>query len=89
MKDLKGRKIEIKPIDIKRGVRASCDECPVALAISRATRISTKWLSVTDERMTVFMETGWVEYRLPKKATTFIERFDDEKPVKPFSFVLR
>ena len=31
---------------------------------------------------------GLKSYKLPKKAKTFIKRFDRQEPVKPFSFEL-
>jgi hypothetical protein len=35
------------------------------------------------------LDGNWNRYELPKKAQKFIKRFDDSKPVEPFSFELK
>jgi hypothetical protein len=76
-------KIEVTEGDIKRGDACSAGSCPVAKAVRRA----TNW------KKTVAVKGGQIEvdgvaYRAPAPVTYFVGRFDDELPVKPFSFEL-
>jgi hypothetical protein len=67
---------------IKRGNRGYGSNCPIALAL-RAARIKNPYVGTTDASW----DDG--ECLLPKKAQAFVKRFDKEKPVKPFSFVVK
>jgi hypothetical protein len=73
--------INVLQKDIKNGVANTCDKCPVALAVRRAThkRVKVGY---------VFVGVNRTWYGLPKEATTFIKRFDMGKSVKPFRFTI-
>ena len=95
-------KIKVTNQDIKEGFRGSCYDCPVALAFKREVKTafqnghafsrSGRYVSaqigpnVGAERILYREVHEWDSYTLPKKAQTFIKRFDDGKPVKPFTF---
>lgn len=81
-------KVEITKSLIKRGERASCVDCPVALAINKTFKLHHA--SVDNGcAMAVDKNNKTIYFKLPKKAKNFIERFDDGKRVKPFTFELR
>lgn len=68
-----------------KGGKSNCSSCPIALAIREQTEFKAAevghdiWLtSILSEK----------PRHLPSEATFFIERFDDGKPVQPFSFEL-
>lgn len=79
-------KIEVTEEDIKNGKRFSPGECPIALAIQRA----------TGKRATVgtIYATTWEGdvpkiYNLPQTAIVFIRNFDSKtRVVSPFEFEL-
>lgn len=77
-------KIEVKAIDIKKGMKEDCKYCPVARAIKRR----------YPKARGVFVRGYIVEWRdycyaLPLKVQNFIERFDDGLKVRPFSFFMK
>lgn len=74
-------RIEVTESDIVHGARWDCDNCPIALAIERATHQANCW-SVLWNRATSPLGTVW----LPDEAKDFIDNFDNERPVAPFSF---
>lgn len=73
-------RIYVTAEDIRDGLPRNCHACPIYRALKRA---GLKVTGVT--RMIVDMYRGST-YRLPKSAIEFISRFDNGKPVKPFSF---
>ena len=75
-------KITVTKKDILEGTRASGKSCPIALACRRAG---------IDIGNGVGMCFIWADPQIdiPLKVSTFIEKFDDGKPVKPFSFHLK
>jgi hypothetical protein len=80
-------KIKVTLKDIEEGFRGSCYDCPVALAFKREVKPTTQiGLNVGTERILHREVHEWDTYTLPKKAQTFIKRFDGGKPVKPFTF---
>lgn len=77
-------KIEVTAEDIDNGIRTHFLQCPIALAIQRATRDPGWYVSA---RGTVINNKNAAEeIKLPKKCAQFVTRFDDDKSVKPFSF---
>lgn len=81
-------KIEVTASDIRKAkkltknmARAKC--CPIALAIQR--KLKDAGILVRTE--SVRLSNGG-NIPLPEKAIDFISKFDDEKPVKPFSFMM-
>ena len=80
-------KIKVTLKDIEEGYRGSCYDCPIALAFKREVKTTSHTgLSIGAERILHREVHEWDTYTLPKKAQTFIKRFDDGKPVKPFTF---
>jgi hypothetical protein len=73
--------IEVTQADIAKGVRASACECPVALAMDRATGRSC----------TVGVSCGHVDdvsVEFPPEVSDFVLKFDSREPVAPFTFEL-
>lgn len=75
--------IEVVEADIDRGVAQSCWRCPVALALSRVLKKGERY--DVHHFAVIIRDQG---YRLPKRATKFIEQFDNACDVKPFQFRL-
>ena len=74
-------RVEVTAEDIAKGVRNTCDRCPIALALSA--------LGVIEP----FVDGYAVEFgnceeqvRTPEVASAFIEAFDLGNPVEPFTF---
>jgi hypothetical protein len=85
-------KINVTAKHIKMGVPSEADSCPIAHAVREAvnksclkTLLKDKRICVNESEITV----GSLTMMPPQKAVKFIETFDEEKPVKPFSFNLR
>ena len=83
-----GRKvtIEVTDDDIFDGIKSSCHSCPIALA---ATRINVaRIISVNSSTMVVrnsyARNSDYI--LLPIEAIDFIEAFDADQKVEPFSF---
>jgi hypothetical protein len=75
-------KIQVTQQDIDEGVAESCHDCPVALAIERATLGDVRvW-----RREVSIYKIG--RKPLPLTATDFIDHFDAREPVQPFEFEL-
>lgn len=83
--------IEVKQCNIDKGIQLDDMLCPIALAINR--KRPSLDVQVFGKSIDIFDTTDEACCRksipLPKKAQKFIESFDDGRPVKPFSFVLR
>ena len=91
--------IKVSEDNIKNGVRHKGFSCPVALAIHNGCRLPTKTLTsvMVGQHITLTTRRGlgnkiWLDRdRLresPRSVKRFISRFDDGKPVKPFTFKL-
>lgn len=95
MKSLKGLEIDVTQRDINRGIPYDNCNCPIALAIRRVGKFKENDVSVEENVVEIGTYAGILftepeaRYALPKRAQTFVARFDNEEPVKPFSFVLR
>ncbi len=76
--------IRVTATDIKRAAFGDAARCPIALALRRA-----KAGPAPSVGCRTWNDGAGMVYDLPKKAQTFIQRFDDGKKVKPFSFVVR
>ncbi len=69
---------------INKGIQTDAQECPIAKALRTA---GLRNVSVSG--MSVYFGKGWKRTaELPKRARNFIKKFDNEKPVKPFTFRL-
>jgi hypothetical protein len=84
-------KIEVIQKDIDKGVRSSFYCCPIAFAFKRAVKNNTRYgfFYIGSIHIVHCLDGKWNRYELPKKAQKFIKRFDDSKPVEPFSFELK
>lgn len=81
--------------DIQNGVRASYDQCPIALALRRHgynhvevycdSGIASSFPATAD----AFFNSGqWLNFQLPLPAYMFREEFDSGRPVEPVQFFL-
>jgi hypothetical protein len=83
-KNLQGTTITVTALDIKRGKAGSADSC----AITRATTRTLGRKTMVGDSVSVRYGSDEVDYELPKRAITFINRFDSNETVKPFAFRL-
>jgi hypothetical protein len=75
--------------DIQQGKPGSPCECPVALAIKRATGIAHVSVSPSTARVGDIGDTNTKWYRLPQPVREFIHNVDyGEGPHAPFTFSL-
>lgn len=81
-------KVEVTASCIKRGKRSDELLCPIALALKGAlgrgseASVGAGWITA--------LKNGWalVDQPMPTKTCRFVSRFDDKRPVKPFSFMV-
>jgi hypothetical protein len=76
--------VKVTKEHIKKGTVWSDDSCPIALALKDQ---GFKGVFVPGEQFTVKFGKFNLTYGLPVKADLFIEKFDNEMLVKPFSFM--
>lgn len=80
-------RIEVTQEDINNGRRKSCNACPVALAVKRATQ--AREVSI-HEQVGYFAASSFVTHMdvfdLPSEAIEFIDNFDYGNSVRPFAF---
>ena len=83
-------RIEVTQEDIDRGLKSSCYECPIAYAYKRKVKNKIRLgFSVGTEYIDHFVGESQDRYMLPKEAKKFIRRFDQDQPVRPFSFEIK
>ena len=82
-------KIEVTQKDIDEGVQGECTLCPIALAFKRSSNFKRVYVNGKTIDVWYRGDQGIKTYELPKKAQTFVKRFDRQEPVKPFSFKLK
>ena len=82
-------KIEITQHDIDNGVKGEYQLCPIARAVKR--KINGEVIVLEDDIsiFTTDIIRRYSYYKLPQKAKDFMQRFDDGKKVKPFTFEAR
>lgn len=89
--------ITVTQDDIDNGAQCNCTDCPIALAVRRATggcgvQVGQRWVDIYDttDRWPVSAAAG--SYSLPQSAQIFVETFDDDEggpaAVEPFAFEL-
>jgi hypothetical protein len=85
--------VSVTAKDIAAGLRADCGECPIALAMRRATgmtenRFTAAYVAVTGDRATLCRgkRKPHEDWRLPQEAVSFQRAFDAGRPVEPFEF---
>jgi hypothetical protein len=82
---MKKIKIEVTRQDIDKGEKGSCDNCAVARAVNR----HIDGLGGVESDGTIwYYNEGIHEIPTSKKVARFIDRFDEGKDVKPFTFTL-
>jgi lysophospholipid acyltransferase (LPLAT)-like uncharacterized protein len=82
--------IQVTQKDIDKGLKSTCYYCPVALAFKRKIKSEIPCgVAVNAKNIHHFHGKSWDRYNLPKEAKKFIQRFDNDKPVKPFSFEIK
>jgi len=77
-------KITVTKEDIQKGRRENPWFCPIARAIKRQCKLTRSTVSVGERTATVNHKI----LNIPKSAQSFIDKFDNKKSVKPFSFYL-
>ncbi len=75
-------KISVTIDDIADGLAGT--ECPIKLAVMRATALSAKEFSIGPIAMVLWDTKRRIE--LPRPAKRFVARFDSERVVDPFEF---
>ena len=76
--------IHVTKTDIARGTPDDQRRCPIALAAKRATgKPCAVWGGMIE------VQGRPDPYELPGQARRFIDRFDEERPVRPFRVSLR
>lgn len=78
-------KISVNQFNIKLGEAKSYNNCPVARALKTTFKLSD------DDDLGVYYDEIIVKgkiYKTPAIVRVFIQEFDDELPVQPFSFEL-
>ncbi len=78
-------KVEVTAGDIARA-RRNVSRCPIECALERT--LGVKRVVVSCECATVIGKGTGIDH-FPLKAKRFMERYDGNKTVKPFSFVAR
>lgn len=83
----KSLRVEVTAEHIAAGAASNAFHCPVALAceaaglrLARVDGVNVGFDGGPEKRGSA---------RLPVRASRFVDDFDNERPVKPFSFVLR
>lgn len=82
--------IHVTADDIASGDTQACASCPIALAARRALGIAAVEVGYT--KIAAYAR-AWdnrvpaAEWQMPPAAREFTARFDDARPVKPFTFV--
>lgn len=79
--------IHVTEEDIRSGTVSSYNKCPIALALTRITRVGE--ISVGRRCTVIWYNDEWKEVKLSWRARRFIHRFDAGKKVHPFSFKLK
>jgi len=83
---MKKVKIKVTQDHIDKGKESSCLKCPITLALNIQLPKKRKWFVTSDAAHS----TKGSEYKLPRSAQRFIEKFDayGRVVVKPFNFYL-
>lgn len=81
--------IHVTQEDIDKGTRGSFLACPIARAVKR--QVGVRWAEVSDDHIRVAdtaLSGNVTRFRTPPEAADFINDFDSEEEVEPFSFEL-
>ena len=75
-------RFNVTPKDIREGIADNCIKCPVARSLAR--RFPNQGIYVSPYTIAI----GDTYYLMPGIVKRFIEKFDNNEPVKPFSFLI-
>lgn len=83
------KRIRITGSDIKKGTVGDSHSCPIALACERQFKTLTGF-NVNDSLVGAECRSTGDSYEadMPAKGSRFVNRFDEEKTVKPFDLTL-
>lgn len=84
-------RINVTAKDIKNGMIANCQNCPVALAIKRHLhKLPYEYCLVSNSIARFYSHSNVCDKYIsfPNRVITFIADFDLNKEVKPFSFTI-
>jgi len=85
---MKTLKVRVTREHIKMGKRVTLTMCPIALALKPLyPEVSVDSYHIRLKRFTNTKPS--VEVTTPRKASEFVQAFDGNLPVKPFTFTLR
>lgn len=84
--EMKTYKIRVTRADIKNGHPQEASDCPVFLAMNRKLKNVE---AVSGSGATLFDGKYFYEIPMPGNAADWINRFDNDESVKPFSFTLK
>lgn len=79
--------VEVTADDIRHGQRGTCDRCAVARAVCRTFRCEPDVIAIDGDWL-IFVNTPYLCIDLPQTVRDFIDAFDNEQPVQPFTFEL-
>ena len=86
--------IEVTEEDIKKGVRADCGKCPIALAIGRhlpediCVDVKYTYAHFYRQHNTLELRDFLYRYKMPTEAGEFINQFDAGIKVRPIKFTI-
>ena len=81
-------KINVTEEDIRMGLRYECSKCPIAIALKRAykeERVAVSTVAFLIYHLSIPLHTLDDDSNI----VSFIEDFDNGRPVKPFSFEIK
>ena len=77
-------KVRVTQADIDASL-GGCSDCPVALAINRATGWDDAWVT---KASLMRDHTGEFVQPLPERARAFVRAYDEGRPIRPFTFFI-
>ncbi len=81
-------KIHVTQKHIDKGIKNNCLKCPVALALYEYSKMLCDNITVIHQ-LSILYSNRIEYYHMPKSIIRFIRKFDTNKKVKPFNFVLK
>jgi hypothetical protein len=79
-------KVTKRDIENSAGYEESLEYCPIAFAVKRQMKTDCGIKVYGDDIQILTIGHPYRFYKLPKKAKDFIQKFDEGKEVKPFTF---
>jgi hypothetical protein len=78
--------VDVTADDIRLGQKQSTDSCPIARALKRAWKATNVEVAPTEDMDPTITVDG-IDVGFGHEVVTFAERFDNDKVVKPRTFV--